>query len=206
MGTKSSFSLFGIPMGDETTTEQWCGGFGGSCMAKILDSDGNEIEPAQWEPALCFMTKSVCGKEEDVRAALNFTALGGKVVASLPCLPHTGQPNTTMCNIVNAPGIDPLNLQARIIDPPMELTAQAQKEKDEGIKKGERMINTMLLGSIVWNAIQGIMCIGFSAMCYRRRALAEKARLAHSPNAAIGNPTILSVGRSAEKAAVEVAV
>merc|ERR1712217_653810 len=116
------------------------------------------------EPALCFMTKSVCGKEEDMRAALNFTALGGKVVASLPCLPHTGQPNTTMCNIVNAPGIDPLNLQ------------------------------------------EGIICIGFSAMCYRRRALAEKARLAHSPNAAIGNPTILSVGRSAEKAAVEVAV
>lgn len=197
MTVENRLTLFGMPMGKPAIVEQWCGYFGGTCMAKVLDGDGNPIVPTQWEPAMCGLTKSVCGKEADMKAALDFVALGGTISGSMPCLPHTGLPNSTMCNIVTAPGVDSLTLQGKMIDPAMELTVQAQSEMDEMLEEGEATLTMYLVLIIVINAISGIVHAGLSVLCCRRRARATKASQAQQSAAATGHPTILN-GGSAE--------
>merc|ERR1712146_250548 len=83
----NGLTLFGVPIGGVTTTEEWCGFFGGSCLAQSLDNNGDPVVPTQLEPALCGMTKAICGKEADMKAAMDFKALGGATIGPMPCLP-----------------------------------------------------------------------------------------------------------------------
>lgn len=193
MPIESCLTIVGYPLCKKSTQEQWCGMYGGSCMAQSLDSDGNPIVPTQWEPAMCGMTKAVCGKEADMKAALNFETLGGRVIGQMPCTPATGLPNTTMCNLVTAPGVDPLTLEAKSIDPPQELTVQAQKDMDEMIAQGELSINMLLLPAIILNLISGIAFSGCTVFSYRRYSQARKSGEAEGQSAGNGNPTILDV-------------
>lgn len=160
-------------------------------MTKSLHGNGDPIVPTQWEPAMCGLTKSVCGKEADMKAALDFVALGGSITGQMPCLPATGLPNTTLCNIATAPGVDPLTLQAQVIDPPTVLTAQAQKEMDEMIAKGQQTIDMLLFPAIIFNAIAGIAYCGCTCFCYRRYSQARRSGGADSQVATNSNPTIL---------------
>lgn len=160
-------------------------------MAKSLDSNGDPIVPTQWEPAMCGLTKSVCGKEADMKAALDFVALGGSITGQIPCLPATGLPNTTMCNIATAPGVDPLTMQAQVIDPPKVLTAQAQTEMDELIAKGQLTIDMLLLPAIIFYAIAGIAFSGCTCFCYRRYSQARRSGGADGQAATNSKPTIL---------------
>lgn len=195
---ESCFSLFGMPMCQEATQETWCGAFGGACLAQSLDSNNNPIIPTQWEPASCGMTKSICGKEADMKAALNFEALGGTVTGQIPCPPATLLPNTTMCNVVTAPGVHPVTFQAQVIDPPTVLTAQAQKEMDEAKEKAQFVIDMLLLPAIVFYAIGGVACIGFTCFCIRRYIQARKSGGTEGQAAANG-PTILQTRNEQEK-------
>lgn len=195
---ESCFSLFGLPMCSEATTVSWCGAFGGSCLARSLDSNNNPIIPEQWEPASCGMTKSICGGEADMKAALDFEALGGTITGQIPCPPGTLLPNTTMCNTVTAPGVHPVTLQAQVIDPPTVLTSQAQKEMDENIEKAQLFIDMLLLPAIVFYAIGGVAFIGFTCFCCRRYIQARKSGDTEGQAAANG-PTILQTRNEQEK-------
>lgn len=161
-------TLFGIPMCQETLEEQWCGSFGGACLAKVLGGDGLPVEPEQLEPAMCAMTKSICGTEADMKAELTPEAVGLEVVATIPCPPTSGLPNTSMCNVVTGPGIDAETLQPKLIDPPMQLTARAQRRMDEKLAEGEAMIYMMTTVPIVFGVFFGTVCLVLCLMCCRR--------------------------------------
>merc|ERR1712100_360427 len=139
-------------MRSEITTEQWCGIFGGGCLAERLHKNETPIVPAQFEPAMCGMTRAVCGKEADMKKALNFEALGGRILGTSPCAPETGLPNSSMCNSVTAPGVDAFG-KAVSIDPPHELTPEAQSEMEEQLEAGETFVNVLLVSVMVAAAI-----------------------------------------------------
>lgn len=198
--TESCVSIFGYPMCTEVTNEQWCGSYSGNCIAKSLDSNGNPMVPTQWEPASCALTKSVCGKEMDMKAAMGFQALGGSIVEQIICPPAMGLPNSTLCNIVRGPGVDPLTQQAQIIDPPQILTAQAQKEKDETIKSGEDSINMILLLVFLLSALPGIAYCSCTLLCYHRYIQARKVAETERQAAVDRPPTILEARNEDAKA------
>jgi len=193
MPTKTCMSVMGLPMCTETVTEQWCGHFSGPCMMRVLGDDGLPVVPVQYEPAMCAYTKSVCGSKEDMKAELVPSALGLEVVATGPCPPASGLPSTQMCDVVSAPGIDPNTLEPKLIDPPMQLTANAQRELDETLTSGERTINIMLTSAIVLNAFFGtveiVMCIVYFRLWRSRRAPPEAGAVRELP-------TVLSAPRS----------
>ena len=190
VGIETCFTLFGIPMCKEITSDTWCGSFLGSCLVNSLDQNDNPIEPAQYELGTCTMTRTVCGKLEDVERELDFEKLGGSITAQAPCAPATGLPSTTLCNSVESPGIDPVTLLARAIDPPTEKTPEAQSEEDEDIAQGEKMINQFLWPSIVLSAIGGIYHCAFSVFAYRRYIRAKKSSGAEQAPTT-GYPTVL---------------
>ena len=193
MPAKTCMSVMGFPMCTETVTEQWCGYFSGPCMLHVLGDDGLPVVPVQYEPAMCAYTKHVCGSKEDMKAELVPSALGLEVVATGPCPPASGLPSTQRCDVISAPGIDPNTFEPKLIDPPMQLTANAQRELDETLTSGERMINIMLMSAIVLNTIGGtvdvVMCIVYYRLWRSRQAPPEAG-------AARELPTVLSAPRS----------
>jgi len=197
---ESSLTLFGLPMGSEAVHEEWCGSYGGSCMARTLDGNGNPTVPAQLEPALCGLTRAVCGTEADMKAAMSFEALGGMVAGAAPCRPETGLPSSAMCNAVTSPGVDPATLLPRTIDPPKELTAQAQSDQDKKTEEGEAMVNMFLVGAIAVNAASSVFYAALSVLNYRRRRARKQAEAGH-PAAAAGAPTILAGSAGAKPGA-----
>merc|ERR1719226_42248 len=106
-------------------------------MMRVLGDDGLPVVPVQYEPAVCAYTKAVCGSKDDMKAELIPSALGLEVVATAPCLPASGLPSTQMCNVISSPGIDPVTLEPKVLDPPVQLTANAQRELDEALASGE---------------------------------------------------------------------
>jgi len=194
---ESCFRLFGLPMCAEATHVSWCGSFGGNCMAQVLDSNDNPVVPTQMEPAQCALTKSICGGEDDMKAALDFEALGGTITGQIPCPPATLLPNTTMCNIVTGPGVNSLTFEAQVIDPMTVPTPKAKKEMDENIAKAQFSIDMLIWPAIVCNAIFGAAFSGCTCFCFRRYLQARKS--GETGQAAANGPTILQTRNEQEK-------
>jgi hypothetical protein len=200
MSIETRTTLFGLSLGEEARKEEWCGFFGGSCIARSLDSNDNPLVPEQWEPAMCSMTKAICGKEDDMKAALSFKTLGGAIAATGPCPPETGLPNTTFCNVVTAPGVDAMTLKVKAIDPPRELTVQAQHEMDETIQEAETKLHTLLAAVIALSATFIVLCGALSLFCCLRRFRAtHNVCEVDASKAAPHNPTILVTHRAGEE-------
>lgn len=174
MPMESCMKLFGQPMCQETVEEQWCGSFGGNCLAKVLGVDGLPVEPVLLEPAMCTMTKAICGTEADMKAELTPEAVGLEVIDTIPCPPTSGLPNTMRCNVITAPGIDAATLEPKLIDPPMQLTARAQQKMDEKLAEGEALINMLTTGVIICGALFGTLCAVVCLMCFCRACRAKE--------------------------------
>lgn len=165
---RSCMSILGLPLCTETVTEQWCGSYSGSCMAKVLGTDGLPVDPVQYEPAMCAYTKAICGSKADMKAELTPSAVGLEVVATLPCPPTSGLPNTTLCNVISAPGIDTTTFEPKIIDPPTQLTANAQREMDKQLADAEKMVTIFTVFAIVSGAVGGSFFFVLSIFCVWR--------------------------------------
>merc|ERR1712032_1217334 len=126
-------------------------------------------------------------------AGLVPSALGLEVVATAPCPPASGLPSTQMRNVISAPGIDPATFEPKVLDPPVQLTANAQRELDETLASGEMMIDIMLISAIVCNAIGGTVCIAMCLVYYR---LWRSRQVPLEAGAARELPTVLSAPRS----------
>jgi len=137
-------------------------------MAKVHGNDGLPVDPVQYEPALCTYTKSICGSKRDMKAELTPSAVGLEVVATVPCPPTSGLPNTTLCNVISAPGIDPTTFEPKMIDPPTQLTANAQREMDEQLADAEKMITIFTVSVIVGGAVGGSFFLVMSVIYCRR--------------------------------------
>lgn len=127
----------------DTPVEQFCGSYSGPCLEKTLDASGEPV-PGQFEPAICVYSKSLCGKEADVKAQITPEALGVNILSEAPCTPATGLPNTSMCNAVSSLGVDPQTMLPRTIDPMAVLTPEAQAELDATLATAESTVNLML--------------------------------------------------------------
>lgn len=190
MKVESVLTLFGIPMRTEVTSEEWCGSFGGGCLAESLHSNETPIVPTQFEPAMCGLTKAICGKEADMKKAMDFEALGGTILGASPCAPETGLPPSSMCNMVTAPGVGDSG-QAISIDPPRELTPQARSEMDEQIEAGETLVNVLLVSVMVVAAISSAISWLIVLLLCRRVRKAAGDVIHVPPSDATGSPTIL---------------
>jgi len=102
-----------------------------------------------------------------MKAELTPEAVGLKIVASIPCPASTGLPNTTMCSVVEGPGIDPVSFQAKLIDPPSKLTLRAQQEMDEKMAAGEGFITLVTTSVVIVSAITAVI-ITLTMMCLWR--------------------------------------
>jgi len=188
-------TLFGLKTCLEINSDQWCGGFGGTCVAPVLDSNGVPV-PASFEPATCTYTRMICGKEEDMKAQLKPQALGIEIAAQIPCPPVAGLTNETLCSVINAPGLDPVTRQARLVDPPTQLTTQAQAEKEENLASGEAMVNMMILGVMIGQVVLGLLNLSLGLFCCRRARQASRAAGADANKGS--PPTILTGGSNTE--------
>jgi hypothetical protein len=166
-------TLFGISMCQEVRSEQFCGSFGGSCLAESLDATGVPLAPAHFELAICGYTRSLCGKEEDVKALLKPEALGIQVLAQVPCPAATGLPNGTLCNVISAPGLDPATGQARAVEPSVELTPQAAWEALEALEKAEAALGSMIMITLILNAFSCVFNLSLVLVCCRRHRRAK---------------------------------
>jgi len=161
-------SILGLPMCTETVAEQWCGSYSGSCMVKVLGNDGLPVDPVQYEPAMCGYTKAICGSKRDMKAELTPSAVGLEVVARVPCPPTSGLPNTALCNVISAPGIDPTTFEPKLIDPPTQLTANAQREMDKQLADAEKMIAIFTVSAFLGGAAGGSFFLMMSIIFCRR--------------------------------------
>jgi len=189
-------TLFGLKTCLEINSDQWCGGFGGTCVAEVLDSFGVPVVPASFEPATCTYTRMICGKEEDMKAQLNPQALGIEIAAQIPCPPVAGLTNESLCSVINAPGLDPVTRQARLIDPPTQLTTQAQAEKEENLASGEATVNMMIFGVMIGQAVFCLLNLSLGLFCCRRARQASRAAGADANKGS--PPTILTGGSNTE--------
>jgi len=189
---ENKVTLFGMPLVSETTVEQWCGYYGGSCLAEIAGTN-----PPMFEPALCAMTKMICSSTvEDMQASLNFAALGGAFLMSMPCAPATGLPSTMNCSVVTAPGVDATTMTPVALDPQMQLTAKAQSEQDEKIDDAETMLHGMLSATIALNAILFVLFSGMVVFCFWRRTRAARTGMESAEQQAAAAPKILDGARN----------
>lgn len=168
MPTESCTTVFGLTMCQDTVAEQWCGSFGGNCLVKAKGNDGQPLEPVQFVPAMCTMTKAICGAQEDMQAELTPSAVGLEIVGTILCPPSSGLPNGTRCNVVRGPGVDSTTLEPKIIDPPSQLTTRAQQEMDKQLAAGETMITAMTVGAAVVGALSGTFWLAMSIIYCRR--------------------------------------
>eukprot|EP00931_Biecheleriopsis_adriatica_P025486 TRINITY_DN1562_c0_g1_i1.p1 TRINITY_DN1562_c0_g1~~TRINITY_DN1562_c0_g1_i1.p1 ORF type:complete len:489 (+),score=99.77 TRINITY_DN1562_c0_g1_i1:49-1515(+) len=170
---ETCFTLFGMQTCTETKSEQFCGSFGGSCLAESLDDTGAPRVPAQFEPAICSYTSSLCGKEEDVLAQLKPEALGIEIIAKMQCPGASGLPNGTECNVIKAPGLDAVSRLPKAVEPQTVLTPEAKAEQDEALAEAESMLNTMIMGTIIANSCFFVLNVFMSFFCCRRARLAK---------------------------------
>jgi len=165
-------------------------------MANILDSVGAPIEPPSFEPATCTYTRLICGKEDDMKAQLNPESLGITAPFQIPCPPVAGLTNETLCNVISAPGLDFVSRQPVAVDPPMELTTQAQAEKDADLANGEAMVNLVIHGVMIVTAVLCLLSLSCGSFFCRRSRQAARAA---GGNANKGTPpTILTGGSNTE--------
>eukprot|EP00931_Biecheleriopsis_adriatica_P025487 TRINITY_DN1562_c0_g1_i2.p1 TRINITY_DN1562_c0_g1~~TRINITY_DN1562_c0_g1_i2.p1 ORF type:complete len:499 (+),score=108.18 TRINITY_DN1562_c0_g1_i2:62-1558(+) len=172
---ETCFTLLGMQTCTEITSEQFCGSFGGSCLAERLDATGAPQVPAQFEPAICGYTSSLCGKEEDVLAQLKPEALGIEIITKIPCPAAHGLPDGTECNVVRAPGLDAVTRLPKTVEPQMVLTPEAQAEQAKALAEAEGMLNSMIMGTIIANSCFFALNVFMSCFCCRR---ARRERLA----------------------------
>lgn len=183
-------TLFGSEMCKETTVERWCGSFRGSCLVKVKGDDGQPLDPVQFEPAVCVMSRSICSETlEDMQAGLTLEAAGCKEMGTAPCSPTSGMPAGSMCNVVEGPGINPTTKEAQIIDPPTQNTPLAQQKLDEKMEAGETFITAVTVGVAVVFAPVGIFSLVLSVIYCR---LVMSAQIATEKEALPALPAILN--------------
>ncbi|CAE6972524.1 unnamed protein product [Symbiodinium sp. CCMP2592] len=148
-------AIFGLVSCTDVPSEQFCGSYAGNCVVPVLDSSGDPVVPEQLEPALCAYTGKLCGEEAEVHAQLSPEAMGIQVVNRTACDAALGLPNGTLCNAIEAPGVDPATLRPRAVEPAITLTTEALARMNEGLAVAESAINMM-----IW------LCIGFQGLLF----------------------------------------
>merc|ERR1712039_853877 len=119
-------------------------------------------------------------------------ALGIKIAAQMPCPPLPGLTNETLCNVIDAPGLDFVTRQAVAVDPPRELTTQAQAKKDADLADGEAMVNLLVIGIMVVTAMLCLFSFLLGLFCCRKARLSARAGGTSAENGQ--SPTILANG------------
>ena len=193
---KTCSSVLGLSSCIDSTIELFCGSYAGSCLAEVLDASGSAVVPAQFEPAICAYTGQLCGQEAEVHAQLDATALGIQVLNQVPCAASTGLPNTTLCNVVSAPGVDSTTFLAKTIEPPMVFTTEEQARQAEMAAAAEAAINWLILPALILNSFFFFSNL-FSGLFNLRKHLRMKVQAAEEPpkwaHAAPTPPTLATV-------------
>eukprot|EP00440_Ansanella_granifera_P018866 gb/GFBE01020498.1/.p1 GENE.gb/GFBE01020498.1/~~gb/GFBE01020498.1/.p1 ORF type:complete len:388 (+),score=66.82 gb/GFBE01020498.1/:1-1164(+) len=166
-------SVLGLETCTEAKMDQFCGSYGGSCFVEAVDAAGEPLAPVQLEPAICGYTRMLCGKEADVLRQMKPEVLGIQVLATMPCAAPTGLPNGTLCNVISAPGIDPSTRMPLALRPAVELTPEAQEEKEELLAQAEAAVEGMLLTTIILNAFFLALNLSMGFFCCRRHYRAQ---------------------------------
>merc|ERR1712060_543138 len=133
----------------------------------------------------------ICGKLDDVKKQLKPDALGITIAAQMPCPPVPGLTNESLCNVISAPGLDFVTRQAVAVNPPTELTTQAQTKKDADLAEGEATVNLVIISVMVVTGILFLLSFSLGLFCCRKARLAARAASTNSQSGA--PPTILTL-------------
>ncbi|CAE7260916.1 unnamed protein product [Symbiodinium natans] len=176
-------SVMGMESCNDQVSEQFCGSYEGDCLVPKLDSSGAPLVPEQLESAICPYTGKLCGNEAEVHAQLNAAAMGIQVVSRPECAPSLGLPNGTLCNVIEAPGLDSATKRPRAIETAMSLTTEAEARMTEALAAAESAVTTMIWITIVCNSIFFLLNLS-SGLFNLRKHLRANAPKASSQGAA----------------------
>lgn len=176
-------AIFGLVSCTDVPSEQFCGSYAGNCMVPVLDSSGDPVVPEQLEPALCAYTGKLCGEEAEVHAQLSPEAMGIQVVNQMACDAALGLPNGTLCNVIEAPGVDPATMRPRVVEPALTLTTEALARMNEGLAVAESAINMMIWITLVLQALLFVVNLASGLFNLRKHLRAKAAAQAEARGA-----------------------
>ena len=123
---------------------------------------------------------------------------GQQVGSQVPCDASLGLANGTMCNAIDAPGVDPVTKRPRAIETSLVPTTEAAARGEKMIADAESAVYTMVYLSIGMNSVFFLLNLG-SGLFNLRKHLRAKAQ---ANAASQGAPPTLATNDFAAKGGV----
>ena len=99
-----------------------------------------------------------------------------EVVNRTACDAALGLPNGTLCNVIEAPGVDPATLRPRVVEPALTLTTEALARMNEGLAVAESAINMMIWLTIGLQALFFVLNLASGLLNLRKHVRAKAAQ------------------------------